>query len=195
MILLLSCPSHTNLCQPILRKLRERAHAALAMSHPQNSDVSARLSSSSGPQIKTETDELLALGGMTRLVERISSSSSSYSGSSPGSQSVSPQPASQAQDSHHSFSEAANTWQNYGPVQPQNYPDQYHMQHAHTQIDTSMMYSGQQQGTPMQAMPDYYGYSPQSGYGVAQSPDITPAPNHYLLPADSWQNFMAQFKH
>jgi hypothetical protein len=190
--MILLCPL-INLYQPILRKLRERAHAALAISNPQHRDVSTRLSLSSGPQIKTETDELLALGGMTRLVERVSSSSS-YSGSSPGSQSGSPQPLpSQPQDSHHSFGGVANTWQNFGPIQ-QNYPDQYHMQQAHTQIDT-MMYNGQQQGAPLETVSDYYGYSPQSGYGVAQSSEITPSSNHYLLPADSWQNFMAQFKH
>jgi len=179
--------------QRILQKLRARAHAALATSHPQQSGATA------GPQIKTEADELSALGGMTRLVERRSSGSPSYSGSSPASQSASPQPLppSQAQDAHHSFSEAANTWQNYGPVH-QSYSDQYSMQQTHTQVDPSMMYNGQQHGTPLETMPAYYGYTSQSGYAmqpIAQSPNMTPSPNHhYVLPADSWQNFIAQFK-
>jgi hypothetical protein len=72
------------------------------------------------------------------------------------------------------------------------------MQQTHTQIDTSMMYSGQQQGAHLEAMPNYYGYSSQTGYGmqiVTQSPDITPPNHHYALPADAWQNFVAQFKH
>ena len=180
--------------------MRERAHAALAISHPQQNDIAARLSSSSGPQIKTETDELSALGGMTRLVERRVSPSPSYSGSSPASQAESPQPPPplHARDSHHSFSEAANTWQNYGHVQ-QSYPDQYRMQQAHSQIDPPLMYSGQQQqDAPLDTMPEYYSYSSHSGYGMqmaTQSPDITPPNHHYVLPADAWQNFVSQFKH
>lgn len=182
-----------------MRKLRDRAHATLAISQSQHTDAATRLSMSSGPQVKTETDELSALGGMTRLVERRASASPSYAGSSPASQSESPQiPPPQAHHSQHSFTEAGHTWQNYGTVQ-QSYSDQYHMQQAHSQIDTSMMYSGQQQGTPLEATHGYYGYSPQSGYGgmqiAAQSPDITSSPNHHYLPADSWHNLIAQFKH
>lgn len=194
-----SDPTRTGRILPILRKLRDRAHATLAISQSQHIDATTRLSMSSGPQVKTETDELSALGGMTRLVERRASASPSYAGSSPASQSESPQiPPPQAHHSQHSFTEAGHTWQNYGTVQ-QSYSDQYHMQQAHSQIDTSMMYSGQQQGTPLEATHGYYGYSPQSGYGgmqiAAQSPDITSSPNHHYLPADSWHNLIAQFKH
>jgi hypothetical protein len=68
------------------------------------------------------------------------------------------------------------------------------MQQAHMQMDGSMMYSGQQQTTTLETIPDYFGFPPQNGYTAAQSPNVTPPNPNFVLPVDSWQNFMAQFK-
>jgi hypothetical protein len=68
-------------------------------------------------------------------------------------------------------------------------------QQPHMQMDTSMMYSGQQQSTPLETMSDYYNFPPQNGYGgIHMVPNVTPHNPNYVLPVDSWQNFMAQFK-
>lgn len=74
-----------------------------------------------GPKIKSEVDELSALGGMTRLVSRRSSSSPSVSASSPISQHSSPPsnvpPDSQIFLSQPEPSTTPNSWQNYTHIQ------------------------------------------------------------------------------
>lgn len=70
--------------QPILQKLRERAHSAIANANSP-SPSHPRL----GQVIKSEDDEFAALGGATRLVSRRKSSSPSTAGS-PTSQPSSP---------------------------------------------------------------------------------------------------------
>ncbi|KAF9460500.1 fungal-specific transcription factor domain-containing protein [Collybia nuda] len=186
---------------PILQKLRERAHAALSNTGHQGQVETATRLSFFGPRIKSENDELTTLGGMTRLVPRKSSSSPSYTGSSPASQPSSPPPPPSASAETHSFGEAANAWQNYNPMQ-HGYSDTaqpYPMQQTQPQIDVSLVYNAPQ-NLPMDIMPDYYPYQPQgAGYGIQplNSPSLDASaspPQHYQLPADSWQNFFSQYK-
>ncbi|KAF9478291.1 hypothetical protein BDN70DRAFT_880170 [Pholiota conissans] len=109
---------------PILSKLRERAHMAQANSSfpMQPSETATRLSFY-GPKIKSEVDELSALGGVTRLVARRSSLSPSHSASSPNSQnSVSPTIAEASvymstPTNEGTSTNAANSWQNYTHIQ------------------------------------------------------------------------------
>lgn len=185
--------------QPILQKLRERAHAALSNSHHQG-ETATRLSFF-GPSIKSEADELSTLGGMTRLVSRRSPSSPSYSGSSPSSQPASPPPPHSAAHDGPRFADAANAapWQHYSHIQQQTYPDHapspYQMQQDHQpQMDVSLMYNAAQ--VPLEAMPDYYGYPTNGGYNMQllQSPDESASPPQHYLPVDSWQNFISQYK-
>ena len=70
--------------KPILAKLRDKAHMA-------NTSLTLQPENRYGStKIKSEVDELSALGGMTRLVSRRSSSSPSVAASSPASQHSSP---------------------------------------------------------------------------------------------------------
>ncbi|KAF8885016.1 hypothetical protein BD779DRAFT_1612027 [Infundibulicybe gibba] len=100
--------------QPILQKMKERAHAALSNVHQQSSAETATRLSYFGPRVKSEVDELSALGGgMTRLVSRRTSSTPStptYTGSSP-----SPQPASPRapEASFQAIAEASSNWNGY----------------------------------------------------------------------------------
>ncbi|KAF9522689.1 fungal-specific transcription factor domain-containing protein [Crepidotus variabilis] len=83
---------------PVLSKLRERARSALstvlATNHtPDVANDRVNNASYFAPKIKSEVDELSALGGLTRLVSRRTSSSSSPSASAPSPQSqASPSP-------------------------------------------------------------------------------------------------------
>ncbi|KAJ7623430.1 hypothetical protein FB45DRAFT_925655 [Roridomyces roridus] len=86
---------------PILRKLRARAHEALARPDPRPS-----------PRVKTETDELTVLGGGTRLVTRRATSSPSTPRS--GSDPASPHPAS---PSPPLMVESPHAWQSLAHVQ------------------------------------------------------------------------------
>ncbi|TFK25635.1 hypothetical protein FA15DRAFT_668330 [Coprinopsis marcescibilis] len=120
---------------PILQKLKERAHSALATS-PTNSATTLPTDAASrhaffNPPIKTEetemTMELSALGGMTRLVARRttpSSPSMSASGpSSPSQQSSSP-PISTSSVLSSQYTPIPDTsgssWQNYTHIQNLN---------------------------------------------------------------------------
>ncbi|KAF9443665.1 hypothetical protein P691DRAFT_737567 [Macrolepiota fuliginosa MF-IS2] len=75
---------------PILAKLRDRALDALSIQKSPGSPPSdPSRHSGANPRIKSEANELSALGGMTRLVSKRSSGSPSYA-SSPSSQPASP---------------------------------------------------------------------------------------------------------
>ncbi|KAF8899631.1 fungal-specific transcription factor domain-containing protein [Gymnopilus junonius] len=202
---------------PILAKLREKAHMAntnLTL-HPES-----RSSLYGGSKIKSEVDELSALGGMTRLVSRRSSSSPSVAASSPSSQHSSPPSTvadsqSQILLSHpESSSPAPNAWQNYTHIQNFNvninmgdyYPSSlpitpdpsqgdmyvYQMpQHIQQQHQQSHM------SIDMSAEQSYFagGYT-GTGYGngrymMTPSDLTTPGP-HDLQ--ETWQNFVAQYK-
>ncbi|KAJ7880285.1 fungal-specific transcription factor domain-containing protein [Mycena olivaceomarginata] len=160
---------------PIINKLRARAHEALSNSGTDlhNNGSAPRLA----PKIKTEIDELAALGGGTRLVTRRGASSTpSRSGSDPSSQPASPSPPILVESPH--------TWQGFSQMQQQqdyNFP-QY-----------SLGPGVAQQPYDSQAMvqtPEYYstgaygGYSSPDEMGNTGIPDLT----------YSWQNFMSQFK-
>ncbi|KAJ7035697.1 fungal-specific transcription factor domain-containing protein [Mycena alexandri] len=152
---------------PILHKLRARAHEALT-----NPDF---LRPDSPTKVKTEPDELAALGGGTRLVtRRATSSTPSRSGSDPTSQPASPSPPIMVESPH--------AWQGFAHVQTDynNFP-QYTLGPGTAQsYDSPAM---------AQTIPEYYPYSPV-GF---PSPDDMNVP----IPEDltySWQNFMSQFK-
>nr|GAT42913.1 predicted protein [Mycena chlorophos] len=85
---------------PVLHKLKSRAHAAFLTPSP----------SISSPQIKTEVDEIAALGGATRLVTRRTTSPSSPSHSD-----VSPQPASPP------MFDSPQSWPGFSPSQDFGY--------------------------------------------------------------------------
>ncbi|KAG5715994.1 hypothetical protein E4T56_gene2317 [Termitomyces sp. T112] len=181
--------SRTYKILPILQKLRERAHATSTNS-PQQSQSVTRLSFLS-PTIKSETEELTTLGGMTRLVPRKSPSSPSYSGSSPASQPASPPPLPSPQDSLRFEPVNSAPWQPYSPIHQSGYAD---MSPSYTmQQDMPYMYGSQQ--SPMEPIHDYYGYS-QPGYHNMHM--LSPAQEdtshqHYMQPAESWHNFVSQY--
>lgn len=203
--------------QPILQKLRERAHMA-------NGNILARSEtatriSSFGPKIKSEIDELSTLGGMTRLVSRRSSSSSSSvpSEASPITKHSSPSTNPQV---YLTPPESSAAWQNYTHIQNFNVNinmnDGYYS-HSHTsgpttpvpQGDMSMLYQlpnhmqQHNQGMQMEVASDaYYNYQ-QSHYSGGY---IAPQ-HHHMAPGhdmsghqgmydvqESWQNFMAPYK-
>ncbi|KAG6888567.1 hypothetical protein C0995_007356 [Termitomyces sp. Mi166 len=176
---------------PILQKLRERAHAALSNS-PQQGENGTRLSFFS-PTIKSETEELTTLGGMTRLVSRKSPSSPSYSGSSPASQPASPPPQTSPQDTLR-FPETVNStpWQHYTPI-PQSGYTEASSSYAMQQDMPYNMYSSPQ--TPMEPMHDYYAYPQPSYHNMHMLSPVQDDPphHHYMQPAESWQNFVLQY--
>ncbi|KAF8159767.1 fungal-specific transcription factor domain-containing protein [Crassisporium funariophilum] len=200
---------------PILHKLRERAHQALAnTSLPLQTETATRLSYY-GPRIKSEVNELSTLGGLTRLVSRRSSSSPSLSAPSPPSQNSSPRAVAESQQ-YLSPSDAVsgNNWQNYTHIQNFNVNinvgDYYSNSGPVTPIsqappppppEMSMLYQlpnhmqQQHQYTEMGQQEAYYHgyastYNANGGYMMQMvSPD---QPAHDLQ--DSWQNLMAQFK-
>ncbi|KIK61560.1 hypothetical protein GYMLUDRAFT_96415 [Collybiopsis luxurians FD-317 M1] len=192
---------------PVLHKLKERAHAALAASR-NGSMAGSPLSAGSPPSIKAEDDELAALGGMTRLVPRKMSSAPStpsYSGSSPKSDPASPSPIQTTipeQGAYHS-PDQTTTWQY--PVSGQEYTADQHYSQYSQESDRTMAYTNSQQPgiSPINGMSDpYFGYTNNQYYpnraeyensfhnGAMQNvgdfamPEIT----------DSWHNLMAQYK-
>ena len=221
--------SHTRLLnqrfgilQPILQKLRERAHVANGIL-PQ-SETADRLSYH-GPKIKSEIDELSTLGGMTRLVERRSPSSSA-SEASPGIKHSSPSMRSDSQiyltppDS----SMTSTAWQNYTHIQNFNvninmsdgyYPHTSSPATPVPQVDMSMLYQipnhlqqpQQKSGMQMEPMVSdmYYNYQPsQYSGGYMSSPQSHHMVSGHDMSArqgppmydvnDSWHNFMAPYK-
>jgi len=173
-----------------------------------------------GPKIKSEVDdELSALGGMTRLVARRSSSSPSVSAPSPPSQHSSP---SNLSGEHQVFlppqTEQLNStaWHNYTHIQNFNVninmggeyypssmpvtPDPQDMASLY-QLPVHMQQQQQQpqQGLGMDMQQQYFttsygtSYSQGNLYAMSQmtaSPEINSP--HDLQ--DSWHNFMAQYK-
>ncbi|KAJ7918722.1 hypothetical protein B0H13DRAFT_2231112 [Mycena leptocephala] len=154
---------------PILHKLKARAHEALTH-EPHNTDSATRLA----PKVKTEVDELAALGGVTRLVtRRATSSTPSRSGSDPTSQPASPSPPIMV--------EAPQTWQGFTHVQQDYDFPQYSLGPGIAQTyDSPIM---------VQTVPEYYSYNPV-GYPSPDDMVDTPIPDLTY----SWQNFMSQFK-
>jgi hypothetical protein len=205
---------------PILQKLRERAYVANGNILPQ-SETADRLPYP-GPKIKSEIDELSTLGGMTRLVERRSPSSSA-SEASPGMKPLSPRSNSQVYLSPDS-SMTSTAWQNYTHIQNFNvninmsdgyYPHTSNPATPVPQVDMSMLYQipnhvqqpQQKPGMQMEPMASdmYYNYqqsqysggymtSPQSHH-MASGHDVSArqGPPMYDM-NDSWQNFMAPYK-
>ena len=146
-----------------------------------------------GPKIKSEVDELSALGGMTRLVSRRSPSSPSLS--SPTSQHSSPPnvPESQVYPTPPQEPSNSTSWQSYTHIQNLNVninmgPNDYfsnnipvspevpqeemtmlyqmpHMQQQHQQVH---QHQHRLQGIPMDTgphNPSYYGNGYSHGYG------------------------------
>ena len=167
--------------QPILQKLRERAHMANNNILPL-SETATRLSYF-GPKIKSEIDELSALG-VTRLVSRGSPSSSSSAASavseaSPPPKHISPTPRSSEPQIYLSTPDS-NAWQNYTHIQNFNvninlnegyYPHASGSATPVPQTDMSMLYQPpshmqqQNQGLQLEMAPEaYYSYHQQSQY-------------------------------
>jgi len=177
---------------PILHKLKERAHAALTGIGNAASPVSLGSSST----IKSEEDELAALGGMTRLVpRRVSSTPStpSYSGSSPKSDPASPSPI------HNTVPDQTTNWQ----YPPPEYPEPQYRQYPQ-ETNLSLTYNGAQQGMPMNGMADpYYGYPHSNAAAHYYRPEYENAFNgvqnagDFSLPVetgDSWHNLVSQYR-
>jgi hypothetical protein len=183
---------------PILHKLKERAHAALAGSPTM---VASPLSTGSSPSIKGEEDELAALGGLTRLVPKKMSSAPStpsYSGSSPKSDPASPSPIQSTipeQGPYHS-PDQTTTWQY--PVPAQEYTDQQYVQYSQGS-GRSPSYNNQQQAIPpVSGMADpYFGYTNPQYYENTFSNGVIQTPGDFAMPvetADSWNNLISQYK-
>lgn len=189
--------------QPILQKLKERAHAALSNKHQANTHESATRLSFFGPSVKNEVDDLYVLGGMTRLISRRSPSSPSYTPSSPGSNISSPQPPPVEATPYTLAADSQTAWQNYTHIQNFNVNinvdsyAQYQSNPPTTPSPPEMTYVYQNnqvpQGLPVEPLPEYYSYP--SGYAPMQN---APPLEHINTPPhdlhDSWQNFMAQFQ-
>ncbi|KAF4610477.1 hypothetical protein D9613_006768 [Agrocybe pediades] len=200
---------------PILAKLRDRAHMANTSLPLQQPETATRLSFF-GPKIKSEVDELSALGGMTRLVARRSSSSPSTSAPSPPSQHSSPSTLVEPQVYSQAEPSSSTSWQNYTHIQNFNVninmggeyypssmpvtPDPQDLSSLY-QLPVHMQQQHQPQGMAVDMQPQYYGnpygaaaYTNGTLYSMSQmtgSPDLNNSP-HDLQ--DSWQNFMAQYK-
>ncbi|KAK7445467.1 hypothetical protein VKT23_014886 [Stygiomarasmius scandens] len=187
---------------PILQKLRERARIALTTPlSPQTMDPPR------SPPIKAEEEELAALGGMTRLVPRKSSSTPStpsFTGSSPISQSASPPPlrSSSNGSSYQHIATNGNNWSNYPSQAPEYNVDQYsHYPHGNVQPESPISYDIQQaQHLTLDAMPEYYGYPNVPTYQAEYPQYSSPmqGSNDFLMPvsdiSDSWHNLMAQYR-
>ena len=186
---------------------------------PQNEAVN-RLSYP-GPKIKSEIDELSTLGGMTRLVERRSPSSSA-SEASPGMKHSSPRVDSQVYLTPPDSAMTSTSWQNYTHIQNFNVNinmnDGYYPQNSSPatpvpQVDMSMLYQlpnhmhQPKPGMQMEPMGSdmYYNYQ-QSQYSGGYTSNPHPhhmAPGHDMSARqgppmydvnESWQNFMAPYK-
>ncbi|KAJ7257895.1 fungal-specific transcription factor domain-containing protein [Mycena haematopus] len=155
---------------PILHKLRTRAHDELNLDLRNMPSVIR-----SAPKVKTEIDELAALGGGTRLVtRRATSSTPSRSGSDPTSLPASPSPP--------ILIESPQAWQGFSQVQPEYDFPQYSLGPGVAQAyDDSQM---------MAQNADYY---PPGGYGYP-SPDEMGSTGSIPDLTYSWQNFISQFK-
>ena len=203
--------------QPILQKLRERAHVANGNILPPES--AARLSYP-GPKIKSEIDELSTLGGMTRLVSRRSPSTSASETSFVAKHSS----PSTRTDSQVFLTppDSSTAWQNYTHIQNFNvninmsdgyYPHTSNPPTPVPQVDMSMLYQlpshmqqPLKQGMQMEPMASdpYYSYQQQQQQQQQYSGGyMTPQPQHmasgHQAPAmcdmnDPWQNFMAPYK-
>jgi hypothetical protein len=188
--------------QPILQKLRERAHIANGSILPQNE--SAARHSYPGPKVKSEIDELSTLGGMTRLVARRSPSTSASETSF-----VAKHPSTSTRPDSQVFltpPDSSTAWQNYTHIQNFNvninmsdgyYPHTSNPTTPVPQVDMSMLYQlpnhmqqPLKQGMQMESDP-YYGYQQQAQY----SGYMAPQPQHMgSASEDPWQNFMAPYK-
>ncbi|KAF5355307.1 hypothetical protein D9758_005988 [Tetrapyrgos nigripes] len=189
---------------PVLEKLRERARIALSTPRsPQTMEPGPR-----SPPIKKEEEGLAALGGMTRLVPRKSSSTPStpsYSSSSPISQSASPPPLRTTSNgsSYQPMTGNGTNWSTY-PSQTADYNvEQYSGQHysqGSVQPESPTSYDMHQaQHLTLDAMPEYYGYSNIPSYQseYSQYNSAMSGSNDFLMPSDvtdSWHNLMAQYK-
>ena len=186
--------------------MKERARAALSNAHPHAHAETATRLSFFGPSVRNEVDELSALGGMTRLVSRRTSSAPStpsYAGSSPSPPLVSPPQISAHPTIFHPVAETSMSWQDYNHVQHFGDFSSYSVVPGPPQNDITLSYTGQdsQHAMTLDVMPEYYGYGfhdvPSLRGGLVplqaamQSPgEVTPAPD---LNA-SWQNLVAQYK-
>ncbi|KAJ7695125.1 fungal-specific transcription factor domain-containing protein [Mycena rosella] len=158
---------------PILHKLKTRAHEALTSPDSRHPDLGMR----SAPRVKTEVDELAALGGATRLVTRRATSSPSTpsrSASDGASQPASPSPPIMVESPH--------AWQGFSHIQ-QDYNDfpQYSLSPITAPAYEAPAYE-------MQTVPEYYQYPVE--YSNEQDMVNVPVPDLTY----SWQNFVSQFK-
>ncbi|KAF9078127.1 fungal-specific transcription factor domain-containing protein [Rhodocollybia butyracea] len=181
---------------PILHKLKERAHAALTG----NISIASPISLSSPSTIKSEEDELAALGGMTRLVPRKMSSTPStpsYSGSSPKSDPASPSPIQNSiTEQGYPSPDQTTNWQ-----YPTEYPEHQYRPYSQ-ETNSSMTYNGPQQGIPMAGMTDpyYVGYPNAAQYYRPEYENAFSAVQNtgdFSLPVetgDSWRNLMSQYE-
>ena len=179
---------------------------------PQSESV-ARLSYS-GPQVKSEIDELSTLGGMTRLVERRSPSTSATETSYVVKHAS---PSSRSDTQVFLTPHDSSAWQNYTHIQNFNvninmsdgyYPHNSNPTTPVPQMDMSMLYQlpnhmqqPLKQGMQMEPMASdtYYSYQQQPQYSGGY---VAPQPQHmgtgHQGPMcdvnDPWQNFMAPYK-
>ncbi|KAF9059484.1 hypothetical protein BDP27DRAFT_1238729 [Rhodocollybia butyracea] len=173
---------------PILHKLKERAHAALAG----NINISiSPISLSSPSTVKSEEDELVALGGMTQLVSRKMPSTPSYSGSSPKSDPASPFPIQNfIPEQGYPSPDQMTNWQ---------YPTEYSEHQYQQYTNPSMTYNDPQQGIPMAGMTDPYYPNAAQYYRPEYENAFNAVQNagDFSLPVetdDSWRNLMSQYE-
>lgn len=176
---------------PILQKLRERARSTLSSAHQSLPSETATRLSFFGPKVKSEVDELSALGGMTRLVARRSPSSPLYTAPSPNPRnSRTPPPLKESNSYPAPPVDNTNSWQNYTHIQnfnvninvgdpyasayPVTTPTPQHQDmpliypHHQLQSQTQQQHQYHHQqggGLPLEVTgPEYYGYALSNGY-------------------------------
>lgn len=207
-------------CQPLLQKLRERAHSSLSFRG------SEALPSPGTQAVKQESDEIAALGGTTRLVARRISGS-------PATHSPSPQPTSptsrhsnslrqtppirQHSQDQLSYQPILANWQQY-PQTPEVQPYSAYPRYNSLDAQNAGPTTYPQASSTVMDSPAYFGYagaspsSPSYTYGsdlisqeqqLAYSPFAT-QPSFIRTPPDyslslsvpdiqaSWQNFISQ---
>jgi len=156
---------------PILLKLKERAHEALTTHEPYIPNSATGYT----PKVKTEVDELAALGGGTRLVTRKTTSSSSTSShSDPTSLPASPSPP---------VAESPQSWLGYDQMQQQDY------NYPHYSLASGPRQSYGSPPMTMQTVPEYYSYTPVAYPSPDEMANVPMPDLNY-----SWQNFVEQFK-
>ncbi|KIL65536.1 hypothetical protein M378DRAFT_10667 [Amanita muscaria Koide BX008] len=192
---------------PILQRLREKARTSLlSVKQPPPSD---------GISPKSELDESYALGGMTRLVSRKSTSPRS---SQAGSLSPVSQPASPNNMSQHTalfqpefmpppLQHAQPELQHFG-LPSWSTPSQndiaeangFHQPHYitsptqhHAQYSFGNAHQNVSQSAPYDAMSEYYGYT-QTTDDFGNPTQMMTLENSGPDVAMSWQNFMAQYR-